>query len=233
MAYQAQGRGPIGWIGRDERVEAESYRRISSWPKLDLIGRNAGEEGGFLLGAHPLGSADMKFGEAIGRGRPTPWQALRGPRGPFEAAGRPGRRSGRMRPRPTTRGVISTMPYTCPFEGMMDSMDSVDGHEEKYLSLFSTIEEVLRRAYAVSPRMRDVDALEAVKEARRAVGRHAGETSLTARSILSSVMILRRSDKYSQQEVMACLCQVSADIRCQMGNDGGHAYLESIAERVA
>jgi len=50
--------------------------------------------------------------------------------------------------------------------------------------------------------MRDVDALEAVKEARRAVGRHAGETSLTARSILSSVMILRRSDKYSQQEVM-------------------------------
>ena len=125
------------------------------------------------------------------------------------------------------------MLYTCPFEGMMDSMDSVDGHEERYLPLLDTIETVLRRAYAVSPRMRDVDALEAVKEARRAVGRHAGETSLTARSILSSVMMLRRRDKYSQQEVMACLCQVSADIRCQMGNDGGRAYLDSIAGRVA
>jgi hypothetical protein len=81
--------------------------------------------------------------------------------------------------------------------------------------------------------MRDVDALEAVREARRAVGRHAGETSRTARSILSSVMMARRTDKYTHEEVMACLGYVSANIRRQAGSDGASDYLDSIAERVA
>jgi hypothetical protein len=112
-------------------------------------------------------------------------------------------------------------------------VESLDGREERYIPLLNAIEAVLRKAYAASPRMRDVDALEAVREARRAVGRHAGETSRTARSILSSVMMARRADRYTHEEVMACLCYVSANIRRQAGSDGASEYLDSIAEHVS
>ena len=104
----------------------------------------------------------------------------------------------------------------------------IQGNEDRFLPLLLAIEKQLKAAYARNPRMRDVDALEAVKEARRAMTGLGGTPSPLARSIVDSVSLARELNGYAQEEAVACLSHVSSSIKRHRRVMGARGYLEFI-----
>jgi hypothetical protein len=106
------------------------------------------------------------------------------------------------------------------------------GNEDAYLPMLLAIEQPLKEAYLANRRMRDVEALEAVKDARRAMtGLRAGPSPLAGR-IVERLSLARELNGYSVEEAVACLSHVSSSIRRHRRAGGARGYLEFIRAQV-
>ena len=102
------------------------------------------------------------------------------------------------------------------------------GQEDEYLLLLLAIEKEIKGAYDSNPRMRDIDALRAVQEAKRLLKQGKAKTSNLAGSIVMSLQLVAKVNRYTPEEAEMCLSHVAASIRSHRRVDGARGYLDFI-----
>jgi hypothetical protein len=101
--------------------------------------------------------------------------------------------------------------------------------EEIYLPLLMAIEVEIKKAYGSNPRMRDIDALRAVQEAKRLLKRGKIKTSNLTGSIVMSLQQVTQTNDYSPEEAEMCLSHIATSIRRHRRVDGSRGYLDFIS----
>jgi len=102
------------------------------------------------------------------------------------------------------------------------------GQEDEYLPLLMAIEMEIRKAYSSNPRMRDIDALRAVQEAKNLLRRRGTKASSLAASIVKSAESVAALNGYAREEALMCLSHVATSIRTHRRVDGARGYLNFI-----
>ncbi len=103
------------------------------------------------------------------------------------------------------------------------------GQEDTYLPLLLAIEKEIKGAYDSKPRMRDIDALRAVQEAKRLLKQGKTKQSNLAGSIVMSLQQVIKVNGYSPEEAEMCLSHIAASIRRHRRVDGSRGYLDFIS----
>ncbi len=106
--------------------------------------------------------------------------------------------------------------------------------EDAYLPLLHAIESEIARYASSNPRMRDMDMLRAVQEARRILsssGSRVESSALSARIAMAAAACASRMG-YSMPEAVMCLSHVAASVRRHRRVDGARGYLSFIADYV-
>lgn len=103
------------------------------------------------------------------------------------------------------------------------------GQEDAYLPLLLAIEKEIKGTYDSTPRMRDIDVLRAVQEAKRLLKRGKTKTSNLAGAIVMSLQQVAKVNGYTLEESEICLSHVAASIRRHRRVDGARGYLDFIS----
>ena len=102
------------------------------------------------------------------------------------------------------------------------------GEEDKYLPLLMAIEEQIKVAYSSNPKMRDIDAIQAIKEAKELIIRNGKGGSELATTIARAVRSVAEFSGYTIDDIYMCLSHVTTSIRAHRRTDGARGYLDFI-----
>lgn len=104
------------------------------------------------------------------------------------------------------------------------------GQEDEYLPLLMAIEGEIKKAYASNPRMRDIDAIRAVQEAKRLLKSRGSKTSSLAVSMVEAIQLVAKLNGYTLEETRMCLSHIATSIRTHRRVDGARGYLDFITQ---